>query len=245
MIHPVTFRSVLSISAAVSFLFLLGCGGSQPPVGAPGAMPMHAEFVTGSNMHNLARKAADDGKYPLAPLIDVGGTLYGMTNNGGAFHGHKVCRGGCGTVFSMTTSGVVKVLHSFGHSQDGQYPDEAGLVDVGGTLYGTTSAGGALGGGTVFSITTDGLEKVLHSFGAQGDGADPIGGPLLEVRGKLYGTTRGGGTGDSGYRDNVRLRPDHQKRRNRTGHFCGLAGRKREGPLRQASVVACDFHRSG
>ena len=58
-------------------------------------------------------------------------------------------------------------------------------VDVGGTLYGTTSAGGALGGGTVFSITTNGVENVLHSFGAQGDGNAPVGGSLLEERGTL------------------------------------------------------------
>ncbi len=101
------------------------------------------------------------------------------------------CRGGCGTVFSITTSGTEKLLHSFGNFHDGQYP-EAALVNVGGTLYGTTSAGGASGDGTVFSITTDGVEKVLHSFGAQPDGSDPAG-PLIEVEGKLYGTTWSGG----------------------------------------------------
>ncbi|MGC2405895.1 MAG: choice-of-anchor tandem repeat GloVer-containing protein, partial [Candidatus Cybelea sp.] len=139
------------------------------------SVSMHAPFGAAGSLRNLARRDADGGKYPQAPLIDVGGILYGTTNNGGAFRGRKTCHGGCGTVFSITTSGVVKVLHSFGNSQDGQYPAEAGLVDVGGTLYGTTSAGGALGGGTVFSITTDGVENVLHSFGAQGDGVEPIG----------------------------------------------------------------------
>jgi uncharacterized repeat protein (TIGR03803 family) len=184
----------LTIGAPAFAVVLVACGGSQPPIGEPGVMATHAEFATAGNLRSLARHDADGGKYPQAPLIDVGGILYGTTNNGGAFRGRKTCHGGCGTVFSITTSGVVKVLHSFGNAQDGQYPAEAGLVDVGGTLYGTTSAGGALGGGTVFSITTDGVEYVLHSFGAQGDGADPIGGSLLEVRGTLYGTTFGGGT---------------------------------------------------
>src|SRR5579862_1942952 len=168
---------------------LAACGGSQPPIGEPGAMPTRAQFDAAGSVRNLARRDADGGKYPQAPLIDVGGILYGTTNNGGAFDSPKTCHGGCGTVFSITTSGVLKVLHSFGNAQDGQYPDHAGLVDVGGTLYGTTSAGGALGGGTVFSITTDGVENVLHSFGGKGDGADPSAGTLVELGGKLYGTT--------------------------------------------------------
>ena len=190
-------RLALTLYAAA---LLAACGGSQPPIGAPGAMPqtstfvsMHAEFGAADKSRNIAERAADRAKYPQAPLINVDGTLYGTTNNGGTFRSRTTCRGGCGTVFSITTSGVVKVLHSFGNSQDGQYPAEAGMVDVGGTLYGTTSAGGALGGGTVFSITTDGVENVLHSFGGQGDGTDPIGGSLLEVRGTLYGTTWSGG----------------------------------------------------
>jgi len=190
-------NNALRVGFAASLL--AGCGGSQPPIGAPGAMPqtstsvsMHAPFGAAGNLRSLARRNADGGKYPRAPLIEVGGTLYGTTKNGGTFHSHKMCRGGCGTVFSISTSGVVKVLHSFGNSQDGQYP-EGGLVNVGGTLYGTTSAGGASGGGTVFSITMDGVENVLHSFGGKGDGTDPIAGSLVELGGKLYGTTWSGG----------------------------------------------------
>src|SRR5579883_2534640 len=173
-----------ALSGCIAATLLAGCGGSQTPIGAPGAVQqsvtkyamapasMHAQFVTAGNLRDLARRDADGGKYPQAPLIDVAGILYGTTNNGGAFRGRKTCQGGCGTVFSITTSGVVKVLHSFGNAQDGEYPAQAGLVDVGGTLYGTTSAGGAFGGGTVFSITTGGVENVLHSFGGQGDGTD-------------------------------------------------------------------------
>jgi uncharacterized repeat protein (TIGR03803 family) len=45
------------------------------------------------------------------------------------------------------------VLHSFqGGPSDGAYP-YAGLIDVGGTLYGTTFEGGASGHGTVFKVT--------------------------------------------------------------------------------------------
>ena len=73
----------------------------------------------------------------------------------------------------------------------------APLIEIKAMLYCTTSAGGAYGGGTVFSITPSGTEKVLHSFGAKGDGAKPIAG-LIDVDGTLYGTTEYGGTHGSG-----------------------------------------------
>jgi uncharacterized repeat protein (TIGR03803 family) len=127
-------------------------------------------------------------------LIDVGGALYGTTQDGGA------CPfgGSCGTVFSITPEGSEKVLHSFGKGSDGAVP-QAGLIDVAGTLYGTTVAGGEYGGeygyGTVFSITTSGTEKVLHSFGKGSDGKEPFAG-LIDVNGTLYGTTSAGGAQD-------------------------------------------------
>jgi uncharacterized repeat protein (TIGR03803 family) len=67
-------------------------------------------------------------------------------------------------VFSVTPSGRVKVLYSFGStSGDGSYP-LAELTRLNGKLYGTTYYGGACNDGTVFSITLSGKEKVLHSF---------------------------------------------------------------------------------
>ena len=107
---------------------------------------------------------------------------------------------------SITTSGTENVLHSFANGRDGQHP-WAGLVHFGtGTvLYGTTFFGGnqrscsgssgAEGGsgcGTVFSITTNGTEKVLHRFGKGHDGKYPQA-RLLPVHGALYGTTAYGG----------------------------------------------------
>jgi uncharacterized repeat protein (TIGR03803 family) len=134
-----------------------------------------------------------DGAEPWAGLVNVNGTLYGTTSVGGA----NSCRSsnqGCGTVFSITPSGMETVLYSFkGGMSDGGVP-EAGLLNVNGTMYGTTYNGGLYGGGTVFSITPAGSETVIHSFNrpGSGDGAAPQA-DLIDVNGTLYGTTVGGG----------------------------------------------------
>ena len=145
--------------------------------------------------------ARGDGINPMAGLLNVNGTLYGSTALGGAKHG--------GTVFSITQTGAEKVVYSFDSSNrihrqpDGSNP-EAGLINVNGTLYGTTIAGGSHKCdtddycGTVFSLTTDGQHKVLHNFGATNyDGQNPDA-ALVNVNGMLYGTTYWGGGGDHG-----------------------------------------------
>jgi uncharacterized repeat protein (TIGR03803 family) len=130
-------------------------------------------------LHPFGRSARD-GTHPAADLIDVNGTLYGTTVNGGS--------NGGGTVFSVTTGGEETVLHRFGGSNDGYWP-VAALLNVNGTLYGTTSAGGSDNGGTVFSLTFGGREKVLHNFTYLGNGNPRAG--LVNVGGTLYGTTAG------------------------------------------------------
>jgi uncharacterized repeat protein (TIGR03803 family) len=90
------------------------------------------------------------------------------------------------------------VLYSFKGSPDGSAPI-AGLINVGGTFYGTTTAGGMYGGGTVFEVTASGKETVLYSFGSGSkDGSTPVP-SLLNVKGRLYGTTiHGGGANNDG-----------------------------------------------
>lgn len=181
-------RFGLNIGAAA---LLAGCGGSQPPIAEPGAMPQ---------MRGIARPASSDyrvlhrfldqshGNYAASPLIYVDGSLYSTTRFGGSDAG--------GVVYRISTRGVQSVLHRFSGDGDGRQP-AAGLVDVNGTLYGTTSAGGAAGHGTVYSITTSGEEKVLYSFRDRPDGAKPWA-PLINVGGTLYGTTDSGGAHGKG-----------------------------------------------
>ena len=84
-------------------------------------------------------------------------------------------------------------MYNFSVLPDGNEP-AAGLIDVDGTLYGTTAWGGGYGHGAAFSITSSGTEKVLHSFGKGTDGYYPQAG-LIDVGGTLYGTTEYGGSG--------------------------------------------------
>ena len=100
-------------------------------------------------------------------------------------------RTGWGTVFSLTTSGKERVLYSFKAQPDGAYPF-AGLINMGGKLYGTAKEGGSAGYGAVFRVTTSGQEHVIYSFKGGNDGAYPYA-ALLEADGGLYGTTYQGG----------------------------------------------------
>lgn len=200
-----------ALSSGAALALLAGCGGSQPLIGAPGAMPQSRAIATQAGRGGSSRPLqsptysvlfsfdGSDGQTPMS-LLSVNGTLYGTTTTGGSGSGPNcfyVSNYGCGTVFSITPSGEEHVLYSFTGVPDGAFP-KAGLIDVHGTLYGTTSYGGADNQGTVFSITTSGQEHVLHSFSGDRDGGQPVA-PLLDVNGVLYGTTGyGGGRYSSG-----------------------------------------------
>jgi uncharacterized repeat protein (TIGR03803 family) len=183
--------SVLGVCAA-ALLAACSSGPLQSGLGAPTLVPSgtHASIPPSAVKYSVLysfKGGENDGEEPFAGLVNVKGTLYGTTYEGGAGS-----RNGDGTVFSITPSGTETLLHSFGDSQDGAYP-VAGLINVKGTLYGTTGKGGANGDGAVFSITPSGTETVLYSFkGAPGDGEQPRAG-LINVKGKLYGTTYLGG----------------------------------------------------
>lgn len=153
--------------------------------------------ITPGGMESVLHSFGRIGKRPSAPLIDVNGLLYGDTSSHFPFP-----RGSCpcGAMFTMSTTGTEHLLHKFqGGPSDGSFP-QAGLIDVNGTLYGTTVCGGTYDyppfcqGGTIFSLNpSTGVVKLLHSFGRKKDGVNPFAG-LLYFDGKLYGTTEFGGT---------------------------------------------------
>jgi uncharacterized repeat protein (TIGR03803 family) len=148
-------------------------------------------------LHNFT--GGVDGAGPGTGLIfDNAGNLYGTSGGGGAHSG--------GVVFELApqSNGSWKetVLHSFGSGIDGNSPICTLIFDSAGNLYGTTFFGGTLSGGTAFELSPQSgggwKEKVLHNFGASGDGNGPLAGLTFDSAGNLYGTTQGGGSASEG-----------------------------------------------
>ena len=179
--------------------------GGQPAMGA-GARAFGASALATGYKQIYRFKGTPDGASPYAGLTVVNGVLYGTTLNGSVNYCSSSCGGnncylGCGTVFSVGTSGNEHVVYNFegnfNSATDGSWPFD-GLTPLNGTLYGTTSGAGAFAHGTVFSVTTAGQEKVLHSFSGGSDAEGPEAG-LTALNGTLYGTTLfGGGSGCGG-----------------------------------------------
>jgi len=130
-----------------------------------------------------------DGVGPQG-LTFSGSTLYGTTVSGGVSN--------AGTIFNVNTdgSGFAAIHHFAGYPADGASP-KAALVSSGSRLFGTASAGGSSGGGTVFAINTDGTGyTTLHDF-ISTEGTTPTG-ALLVSGNRLYGTASMGGSSGSG-----------------------------------------------
>ena len=164
--------------------------GFHPDIGCGTAYSLDIKTGIETVLHAFQGGTAD-GAYPYAALTDVSGTFYGTTYQGGS---NSKCTHGCGTIFAIDpATGAEKLVYVFKGSIDGAYP-EAGLIDVNGTLYGTTAYGGhakncLYGCGTIFAFnpSTAGA-KVLYHF--HNDGVPTA--DLLNVDGRLYGTTSGG-----------------------------------------------------
>lgn len=146
----------------------------------------------------------NDGGRPAGALVLAkDGYLYGTT-----FLGGTGATGlgeindpsyGYGTVFRISTSGVLTNLHSFRGTPEGASPRAALMQDADGCFYGTTSSGGGTNNlGTVFKMCCDGALTTLYAFGsvqdANGrslDGAAPQAALVPGGDGYFYGTTSG------------------------------------------------------
>jgi uncharacterized repeat protein (TIGR03803 family) len=153
-------------------------------------------------LHNFTN--SPDGQNPHGKLVLNAATLYGVTQSGG--------NGGAniwGTIYKIgTNGGNYTILHNFTNSPDGALP-EASLTFDNNVLYGTTelggnggAAGGTIGGGTVFRMTTNGGSFViLHNFsnfdGANFDGAHPQAELLINTN-IIYGSATDGGSNGVG-----------------------------------------------
>ncbi|HLY06897.1 MAG TPA: choice-of-anchor tandem repeat GloVer-containing protein [Rhizomicrobium sp.] len=151
-----------------------------------------------------------DGSYPSGLVIDSSGNLFGVTYSGG--------KHGAGVVFEFEPStGQYSTLHSFCSEKgckDGSQPERVSLViDINGSLYGTTSSGGNKHqAGVVFELvrTDSGWKDVtLYRFCSLtncADGTEPFdglsyagaaAGQLYDGVSPLFGTTLYGGVAET------------------------------------------------
>jgi uncharacterized repeat protein (TIGR03803 family) len=125
---------------------------------------------------NASGGVALDGANPVAGLVQGSdGFFYGTTTGGGT--------NDSGTVFKISTNGVLTSLYSFPGTDDGT--PNAGLVQGSdGYFYGTS-------GGRVFRISTNGALTTLYP-------CPGVGGLVQGSDGYLYGMTSLGGTNGKG-----------------------------------------------
>jgi hypothetical protein len=125
-----------------------------------------------------------NGYNPQAnPIIDASGNLYGTA----------------GVVYKLAPSGggfTDSVIYTFSAVCEEQ---SALAMDAAGNFFGVCDQGpGADGDGWVFELTNCSETCTvinLHSFSGGSDGASPLGTPVLDANGNLYGTAaQGAGT---------------------------------------------------
>lgn len=148
-------------------------------------------------LHDFGTPGTGDGSSPYGSLLrDPAGNFYGTTQGGG--------KNSTGTIYMLSPKSgggwTEKILYNFSASgvTDGASPSSGLILGKNRTLYGTTTYGGTYGVGTVFQISeTNGVisEKVIHSFGAAGDGEYPYDPVVMGPDGNLYGTTSLGNPG--------------------------------------------------
>jgi uncharacterized repeat protein (TIGR03803 family) len=160
------------------------------------ALVMAAARLPAQTLQTLCSFNFTNGAYPHAALmLGSDGNFYGTTGGGGITN--STYPSGMGTVFQVTTNGMLTTLVSFNFT-DGAYPMATLAQGTDGNFYGTTEEGGIIdssyphGGGTVFQVTTNGTLTTLVSF-AHTNGASPQAALTLGSDGNFYGTTASGG----------------------------------------------------
>ena len=203
------FGTIFSIDSAGTFATLrhLGAGDGHAPTAslvlagdgklygttsAGGTSDLGTVFKIdfAGTLTTLESFAGPDGAYPVADVVQgTDGNFYGTTGHGGT-NGNA----SGGTVFKMTSVGMVTTLENFGDASTGYEPESNVMQASDGNLYGTTFWGGPTNNGTVYMLMLAGTRTVLHNF-VETDGGQPWAKLVqLTAGGPLYGTASRGGT---------------------------------------------------
>jgi uncharacterized repeat protein (TIGR03803 family) len=136
-------------------LVLLAFGGSPDSASAVSVSPL--SLFTGST----------DGHTPVAGLIQASDGFFYGTASAGGISGH-------GTIFRISSAGVLTNLHLFTGGADGDSPGAPLIQGMDGSFYGTTIFGGTNDAGVVFKITPAGTLTTLWQFSGGADGSEPV-----------------------------------------------------------------------
>jgi uncharacterized repeat protein (TIGR03803 family) len=157
--------------------------------------------TTNGALTSVASFSLTNGAFPTAALtLGQDGNFYGTTFYGGITNATYLS--GSGTVFRVTTNGMLRMLFAFNRT-NGANPFAALTLGNDGNFYGTTREGGIVnaaypnGMGTVFQVTTNGTLSTLAFFEGT-NGAGPAAALTLGNDGNFYGTTQLGGSGRYG-----------------------------------------------
>jgi len=138
-----------------------------------------------------------NGAQPMGALFLANdGNLYGTCYSGGA--------NGRGTVFRISTSGVLTKIYDFTDAAGNVgFDPKAGVIQASdGNLYGTAWQGG-LGTGTIYQLTLGGVATLEANFDPNSPtGYYPVGALVQGSDGRMYVTApSGGGNNSSGVPD--------------------------------------------
>lgn len=156
-----------------------GCGGCHGGGVAFKITPAGAY----TKIHDFCTGACTDGTTPQGLVQGTDGNFYGTALSGGA--------NSAGTVFKMTSAGVVTTLYAFcakgaAGCPDGINPAAALVQGNDGNFYGSTD-GDDSNSGTIFKITPAGALTTLYSLNTGTIGAEPLAPLILGNDGNFYG----------------------------------------------------------
>lgn len=164
------------------------------------------KVLTNGFVTNLFSFGGTNGSKPQGNVcFGKDGNFYGTTSSGGSTYPGSGADGE-GTVFKLTTNGVMTTLKVFQgiysggfYYYDGALPYAKLCLANDGTLYGTTSSGGGytntkftFGFGEVFKVATNGVVSAVASFNGT-NGNLPEANMVAGSDGNLYGKTMLGG----------------------------------------------------
>jgi uncharacterized repeat protein (TIGR03803 family) len=133
-----------------------------------------------------------DGAFPVSGVTrDAAGNLFGTTEGG---------NGNLSTIYKITKTGSEKTLRFLTNFTGGADANSAPILDAKGNLFGNTQYGGdsscgfnGNGCGVIYEVQATGAFSVLYTFVSLTEGIEPIGSPVIDSKGNLFGTTQWGG----------------------------------------------------